>query len=86
MLIRASTHFRHGRVQFARGITYDVPERAGGYFVGNGWAAEAPADGAPVVTPPVEDLTAEAPQPPQPVVTLDVQDVIHSTDTPQAGG
>lgn len=61
MRIIAKTSFKHGRAALEKGGRYDVPERLGGYFEGNGWAIEAKDDSGDFEVVPAETFVTDAP-------------------------
>ena len=79
----ATTAFKHARVQFEKGLGYEVPLAVGGYFVHNGWAREPNADEAGVECALIEgaqlDHNAPRPRDSGENITIEVKDVAHVT-------
>lgn len=83
MRVKAITTFLHGRARLEAGQIYEVPERVGGYFLGNGWVEETTGGEAQVLD--LEDFGADAPRPVQDGATLEVDNGASGQSAPTVG-
>lgn len=83
MRVKAMTTFLHGRVRLVAGQIYEVPERVGGYFLGNGWVEETTGGEAQVLD--LEDFGANAPRSDKGEPTLEIDNGASGQSAPTVG-
>lgn len=83
MRVKAITTFLHGRARLVAGQTYEVPERVGGYFLGNGWVEETTGGDAQVLD--LQDFGADAPRLAQADATLEIDNGVSEQSAPNVG-